>query len=242
VRDQGANELKEAVERGRVSVSVAADLTDLPEDMQRELVAKGEKEILAAAKAIRAEKAIVRREERLNNLAEISRGDRELSTATRYPIIYADPPRQYENPPIGASNHSIENHYPTMTLEEICAINVHKLATDDAVLYLWATVYLDARHPPVIGRRARSGTRHTTFSDPAPFFLDLHRTGQNASAPTALCGVQPIDRTRTQIKLVGPNYFRIVVFGPATSLSNATRNCPLCVMKNCPHPWVHDLG
>jgi transposase len=25
-------------------------------------------------------------------------------------------------------------------------------------------------------------------------------------------------------------------------LSNATRNCPLCVMKNCPHPRVHDLG
>ena len=25
-------------------------------------------------------------------------------------------------------------------------------------------------------------------------------------------------------------------------LSNAIRNCPLCVMKNCPHHWVHDLG
>jgi hypothetical protein len=25
-------------------------------------------------------------------------------------------------------------------------------------------------------------------------------------------------------------------------LSNAIRNCPLCVTKNCPHPRVHDLG
>jgi hypothetical protein len=25
-------------------------------------------------------------------------------------------------------------------------------------------------------------------------------------------------------------------------VSNAIRNCPLCVMKNCPHPRVHDLG
>jgi hypothetical protein len=25
-------------------------------------------------------------------------------------------------------------------------------------------------------------------------------------------------------------------------LSNAIRNCPLCVMKNCPHHWVHDLS
>ena len=26
------------------------------------------------------------------------------------------------------------------------------------------------------------------------------------------------------------------------SLSNAIRNCPLCVMKNCPHARVHDVG
>jgi PhnB protein len=25
-------------------------------------------------------------------------------------------------------------------------------------------------------------------------------------------------------------------------LSNAIRNCPLCVMKNCPHHLVYDLG
>src|SRR5436190_24073484 len=25
-------------------------------------------------------------------------------------------------------------------------------------------------------------------------------------------------------------------------MSNAIRNCPLCVMKNCPRPRVHDLG
>jgi hypothetical protein len=27
-------------------------------------------------------------------------------------------------------------------------------------------------------------------------------------------------------------------------VSNAVRNCPLCVMKNCPTSgsWVHDLG
>jgi N6-adenosine-specific RNA methylase IME4 len=40
---------------------------------------------------------------------------------------------------MGASSRSIENHYPTMTLEEICALPVAQLATDDALLYLWAT-------------------------------------------------------------------------------------------------------
>lgn len=33
----------------------------------------------------------------------------------------------------------IENHYPTMTLEEIKHLSVSDLATEDAVLFLWAT-------------------------------------------------------------------------------------------------------
>lgn len=57
----------------------------------------------------------------------------------QYPIIYADPPWRYEHPPIGASNRSIENHYPTMTIEEICALPVQEIAAENAVLFLWAT-------------------------------------------------------------------------------------------------------
>lgn len=57
----------------------------------------------------------------------------------RYPVIYADPPWQYEHPPIGATNRSIENHYPTMTLDQICALDVGSIAADGCVLFLWAT-------------------------------------------------------------------------------------------------------
>lgn len=139
VQEQGAPELVTAVETGKVSVSAAADVATLPKAEQVDVVARGEKEILEKAKAIRAEKAAVKREERLDRLAEISKGNTELSTAVRYPIVYADPPWRYENPPMGGTNRSIENHYPTMTLEEICALPVGELATDDALLYLWAT-------------------------------------------------------------------------------------------------------
>lgn len=59
--------------------------------------------------------------------------------AGKFPLIYADPPWRYEHPPIGASNRSIENHYPTMTLEQICALPVHECAADNAILFLWAT-------------------------------------------------------------------------------------------------------
>lgn len=139
VQEKGTVELRNAVEQGRVSVSAAADVATRPQSEQREIVARGEKEILEAAKAIRAERAVASREVRLDNLAEISKGNTALDTSQRYPIIYADPPWRYENPPMGGTNRSIENHYPTMTLEEICAMPVADLATDDAMLYLWAT-------------------------------------------------------------------------------------------------------
>jgi len=139
VRDSGSPELTAAVERGEVSVSAASDVATLPRDQQAEIVARGEKEILAAAKEIRAGRAVAIREQRIEKLAAISKGNRDLITDQKYPIILADPPWRYENPPMGGGNRSIENHYPTMTLDEICALPVQKLATDDALIYLWAT-------------------------------------------------------------------------------------------------------
>lgn len=139
VQASGTPELVEAVEAGRVSVSAAADIASRPEPEQRLIDLNDKKAVLEAAKEIRAERAVERREQRLQNIAEISKGNTELDTKTRYPIIYADPPWRYENPPMGGTNRSIENHYPTMTLEEICALPVADLATDDAMLYLWAT-------------------------------------------------------------------------------------------------------
>lgn len=137
--EKGETTLVEAVQDGKVSVFAAADVATLPKEEQREIVAKGEREILEAAKKIRAEKAEKKREERIEKLAEISKGNAELTTDRKFPVIYADPPWRYENPPMGATNRAIENHYPTMSLEEICALPVRDLATDDAILYMWAT-------------------------------------------------------------------------------------------------------
>lgn len=139
VEREGAPELVERVERGEVSVSAAADVATLPREQQVEIVAKGEREILEAAKRIRAEKADKRRDERLEKIAEISRGNTELNTETKYPIIYADPPWRYESAPMGSPTREIENHYPTMSLDEICALPVGDLAHEDAILYIWAT-------------------------------------------------------------------------------------------------------
>jgi DNA-binding transcriptional regulator YdaS (Cro superfamily) len=49
VQRRGSPELVSAVERGRVSVSAAADVATLPKEEQRTIVARGEREILEKA-------------------------------------------------------------------------------------------------------------------------------------------------------------------------------------------------
>jgi len=57
-------------------------------------------------------------------------------TAGGWKTILADPPWAYENAtPRGGVGHE----YPTLSIEEICALPGGALATDDALLYLWAT-------------------------------------------------------------------------------------------------------
>ena len=52
-----------------------------------------------------------------------------------YDIIYADPPWRYSFSK--SKSRKIENQYPTMTLREICDMEIP--AKDESVLYLWAT-------------------------------------------------------------------------------------------------------
>jgi N6-adenosine-specific RNA methylase IME4 len=137
VLDQGEATLVKAVEQGKVSVSAAADVATLPKQEQAEIVAKGEKEILEAAKRIRAKKSEAKREERIERIAEIAVGNRDLNTGKTYPVIYADPPWQYDYSPTEV--RAIENHYPTMSLEQIKALPISNIVSDDAILFMWAT-------------------------------------------------------------------------------------------------------
>jgi len=53
----------------------------------------------------------------------------------KYQVIYADPPWRYSFSK--SKSRKIENQYPTMSVEEICAMDIP--SDDNAVLYLWAT-------------------------------------------------------------------------------------------------------
>lgn len=56
-------------------------------------------------------------------------------THGKYNIIYADPPWRYFEE--GFKNQS--QHYNTMSLEDICHLDVTSLGADDCILFLWVT-------------------------------------------------------------------------------------------------------
>src|SRR5262245_24478042 len=95
VQERGAPELVHAVEQGAVSVSAAADIATRPLEEQQEIVARGEHEILEAAKAIRGERARERYAARMARNIEISARNAPIELGRRYPIILADPPWHY---------------------------------------------------------------------------------------------------------------------------------------------------
>jgi N6-adenosine-specific RNA methylase IME4 len=136
VQRDGVMELRRAVDRGDVSVSAAADIATRPINEQDEIVARGKKEILQKAKEIRAEKAEARRTERIQKLVEISGGNTALPRHRRFPVVLADPPWHFE---AGLVDPSRDIQYPTLSTQEICALPVADIVTDDAALFLWTT-------------------------------------------------------------------------------------------------------
>jgi N6-adenosine-specific RNA methylase IME4 len=101
-------------------------------DAGNELTTSG---LLGFAKALR-------RQERLNDFgktsAETCAVEDLSSLAARGPFrcLYADPPWQYGNQ---ATRASTDNHYLTMSVEDICALPIPGLVATDAHLHLWTT-------------------------------------------------------------------------------------------------------
>ena len=58
----------------------------------------------------------------------------------KYQIIYADPPWNYKVYSKKGLGRGAESHYPTMSIEDICALPVGNLADKDCALFLWVTI------------------------------------------------------------------------------------------------------
>ncbi len=63
-------------------------------------------------------------------------GKEEYLIPIKFNILYADPPWKYERNKVqGAA----ENHYPTMSIEQLCALDVEKITDENCTLFLWST-------------------------------------------------------------------------------------------------------
>jgi len=110
---------------------IAVENTDLPQDEQREIVAR--------AKAIRAAKTAAHRARWEARIIALSNRSAPLPRDRRWPVLLADPPYPFTAYAASGLDRSAERHYPTLSINEICALPVADLATSDAVLFLWCT-------------------------------------------------------------------------------------------------------
>jgi N6-adenosine-specific RNA methylase IME4 len=76
------------------------------------------------------------------------RAEREIELAAfqvalpqkRFGVVYADPAWRFVPYSRETSGYLPDDHYPTMALDEIRALDVAGIAADDCALFLWATV------------------------------------------------------------------------------------------------------
>lgn len=74
----------------------------------------------------------------LRTIAKDKTTDDVIVPKGTYRIIYADPPWHYSDIKAHRPEGSAENHYPTMTILELCNMQLPK-TEDNAVLFLWVT-------------------------------------------------------------------------------------------------------
>lgn len=104
------------------------------------------KGLLKSAKEVNAEAAKLGAEARRSLARELSEASEALSPSGRlFPVVYADPAWSRK---AGIGNRAYENHYGTMSWDDILAMPVAKRILPDAWLFLWIPrAHLLALHP-----------------------------------------------------------------------------------------------
>lgn len=74
----------------------------------------------------------------LRNIAKDDIVEKPIIPKGIYRIIYADPPWKYSDRKEYRPDGSAENHYPTMSIKELCEMTMPQIE-DNAVLFLWTT-------------------------------------------------------------------------------------------------------
>src|SRR5260221_10785331 len=135
VLERGVPELQDAVTQGRLAVHLAEKAARESPEAQADL--------LAAVAAGRTFQSWQNNHGRKTRAAQLAATTKAMPVGEgRWPVILADPPWDFEvYAPDKQMSHPA-NHYPPMSLDEIKALPVAKLAFKDCVLFLWTTVPL----------------------------------------------------------------------------------------------------
>jgi ParB-like chromosome segregation protein Spo0J len=139
---------------------------------------------LQAAKAVREKPELKKLKTTSAILREVRREDLKKKISAlpteKYRVVYADPPWKYGSDGLSGS---AECHYPTMSIDDLCALNVRSIIDDSAVLFMWVTSPILAECWPVI--------KAWGFEYKASFIWDVvfahNRNGENKMKITILC-------------------------------------------------------
>ena len=132
VLEHGIPEVQQAVRHGRLAVYDAEKAARLPSEAQTQFL-----EAAAAGKTFSAWQTNYGRRQRA---AELAAKTTAMPIGEKsWPIILADPPWHYEISAPGREQSHPAQHYPVMSLGDICALPVAELAAESCVLFLWTT-------------------------------------------------------------------------------------------------------
>lgn len=128
----------EMVRKDELAISLAAQVAKFPKKDQLKALRSTKVKARAVADEDKAKKSAEVRKKRIKTIQSRVANNKPLSTAGGpFSLIYADPPWRYEATGQSGSRLRIENHYPTMEVEDICALPVASICDDDAMLFMW---------------------------------------------------------------------------------------------------------
>lgn len=118
---------KNKILAGKVNISKkdVTQIAKLEPELQDKIISKV---VDGEAKSVIDAKRIIKKEENKEVAAPLG----------KYRVLYADPPWQYGNNLVSGYGAAV-NHYPTMTIKELCELPVSQITEDNAVLFLWTT-------------------------------------------------------------------------------------------------------
>lgn len=100
---------------------------------RKELTSKG---VQTLAKTLKKEKKLKMFAENNSSTQAVKKLQDLIDSGQKFKTIYADPPWQYGNQGTRASTN---NHYTTMSVDEIADLPIAQLADEEAHLHLWTT-------------------------------------------------------------------------------------------------------